>query len=198
MKPISNWESVKAPSEFAELPAGGYICKIMGAEVKNFTSQITGETFEKLEVSIDIAEGEFAGYYADNYRAQTEPKKWKGVISYYIPKDDGSEKDEWSKKSLKGLTDAVETSNIGYKWEWDESTLKGKKIGVIFRREEWAYNGKTGWRTAPFKAIDSTNAATGAFRMPKDKPLNQNNNSASAFAAASNFEEVGSEDDLPF
>jgi hypothetical protein len=80
MKPINNWNTVKAPAEFTELPAGGYVCKIMGAEVETFTSQMTGDTFEKLKVSIDISEGDYAGYYANGYRNQTEPKKWKGVI----------------------------------------------------------------------------------------------------------------------
>lgn len=197
MRPISNWGAVKAPTEFIELPAGGYICRIMGAEVKTYTSG-DGASFEKLEVSIDIAEGDFANYYADNYRAQNEPKKWKGVLRYYVPRDDGSESDEWNKTALKGLTDAVESSNIGYKWEWEEKTLKGKKVGVIFRREEWEYNGKTGWATRPFKAIDATNAATGAFRMPKDKPLNNSAATAQAASYTPNFEDVGNDEELPF
>lgn len=199
MKPINNWNAVKAPTEFTELPAGGYVCKIMGAEVKEYTNTTNGSTWEKLEVSIDISEGDFAGYYANNYRSQSEPKKWKGIIQYYIPVDDGSEKDEWSKRTLKGFTDAVETSNIGYTWDWDETKLKGKKIGIIFRREEWEYNGKSGWKTAPFKAIDATRAATGEFKMPADKPLKNNSSNSNNFANfATNFQDVGSEEDLLF
>ena len=201
MKPITNWNEVKAPTEYVELPAGGYVCKIMGAKVETYSSR-NGDSFEKLVVAIDIIEGDFANYYAENYRAQQGEKKWKGNISYYIPADDGSEKDEYSKRILKGFTEAVETSNTGYSWDWDENKLKGKKVGIIFRREEWAYNGKSGWRTAPFKAIDSTAAATGDFKMPADKPLANSPATAqtpsySAFANA-NFEEVGNEEDLPF
>lgn len=197
MKPINGWNEVKAPTEFVELPAGGYVCKIMNAEVETFKSQ-DGSTFEKLKVSIDIAEGDFANYYAENYRNQAEEKKWKGVIRYYIPTEDGSDKDEWSKRTLKGFTEAVETSNLGYTWDWDETKLKGKKVGIIFRREEWSYNGKSGWKTAPFKAIDATLAATGDFRMPKDKPLNPNTAVSTTPAFASNFEDVGNDEDLPF
>lgn len=198
MRPIANWSTVKAPTEFVELPVGGYVCKIMGAEVKIYTSSKSGESFEKLEVSIDIAEGDFADYYADNYRAQNEPKRWKGVLSYYVPKDDGTDSDEWSKTTLKGLTDAVEASNLGYKWEWDEKTLKGKRIGVLFRKEEWAYDGKTGWVVRPFKAIDATNAAAGNYRMPKDKPLKNSASSTQAASYTPNFEDVGNDEELPF
>ena len=195
MKPIGNWENVQAQKDFTELPAGAYICKIMGAEIKSYTSQ-SGDTFEKLEVSIDIAEGDFENYYADNYRSQSEPKKWKGVLRYYVPSEDGSEKDEWSKRVFKGFTEALESSNQAYRWEWDERTLKGKKIGVIFRREEWSYNGKTGWRTAPLRAIDTTDAATGNFRVPADKPLAKS--VQSELPVPNNFVDVGDEEDLPF
>lgn len=199
MRAIGNWENVQAQKEFVELPAGGYVCKIMGAEVKTYKSQ-SGESFEKLEVSIDIAEGDFENYYADNYRNQTEPKKWKGVLRYYVPTEDGSEKDEWAKRTLKGFTEAVESSNMGYRWEWDERTLKGKKIGVIFRNEQWEYSGKTGWKAMPFRAIDATDAGTGNFKIPADKPL-KNSPSSGAMSAQSfapNFADVDNEEDLPF
>lgn len=197
MKQIANWNEVKAPAEYVELPAGGYICKIMGAEIETFKSQ-DGQVFEKLKVSIDIAEGDYAGYYAENYRNQVEEKKWKGFIRYYVPTEDGSDKDEWSKRTLKGFTDAVESSNVGYTWDWDETKLKGKRIGMLFRREEWEYNGKTGWKTAPFKAIDATNAATGEFKVPQDKPLKNHTVANPSSEYSANFVDVGSEEDLPF
>ena len=199
MKAIGNWENVQAQKDFVELPVGAYVCKIMGAEVKTYTAQ-SGESFEKLEVSIDISEGDFENYYADKYCNQTEPKKWKGVLRYYVPTEDGSEKDEWAKRTLKGFTEAVESSNQAYRWEWDERTLKGKKIGVIFRNEQWEYNGKTGWKAMPFKAIDVTDAATGNFRVPADKPLKNSTGTVTVPAQnfAPNFENMDNEEDLPF
>ena len=57
----------------------------------------------------------------------SEDKKWKGKATIYCPKDDGSEKDEWTRKNFARWTNAFEDSNPGYKWDWDEKKLKGKK-----------------------------------------------------------------------
>ena len=62
----------------------------------------TKGTFERLEISIDVAEGEFKDFYATDYRGQNqEDKKWRGVLRLYVPKDDGSDMDEWTKSKLK-------------------------------------------------------------------------------------------------
>jgi hypothetical protein len=37
----------------------------------------------------------------------------------------------------KGLIVAIEQSNPGYKWDFDEGTLKGKTCACIFREEEY-------------------------------------------------------------
>ena len=41
----------------------------------------------------------------------------------------------------------IEESNEGYEWNWDEKTLKGKKIGVLFGREQYMMNGQKKWAT---------------------------------------------------
>ena len=67
---------------------------------------------DSLEISIDVAEGEFKDFYATDYRGQNqEDKKWRGVLRLYVPKDDGSDMDEWTKSKLKAATNAVEDSN---------------------------------------------------------------------------------------
>ena len=53
------------------LPAGGYIAKILNAEVKEYT---WGEV---LVVSFDIAEGEYKDFFANQYKANSnEDKMW--------------------------------------------------------------------------------------------------------------------------
>lgn len=193
MKPINNWENVKATTERQQLPVGGYVCKIMGADIKEYNGQ--NGVFSRLEVSIDIYEGEYNGFYADDYRnQQREDKKWAGVVRLYVPVDDGTEKDEWTKSTFKGFTDAVEDSNPNYHWDWNEKGLKGLIVGVLFRNEEWEFNGNSGWKVRPFKFIPADMVREGKFSIPKDKPLkNKVNNTVT-----SNLNEVIEDEDLPF
>lgn len=171
MKPIENFENIKPTVDREQLPKGAYIVEIKSAEEKT-TLTNDGGSFSRLEISFDICEGDYQGFYENDYRSQIqEDKRWKGVLRLYIPKEDGSEKDEWTKRSLRNMTYAVEESNPGYHWDWDESGLKGKRAGCLFRLEEWEYNGATGWRTAPTKFIPVSAVREGRFKLPADKPL---------------------------
>ena len=195
MKKFNNWENVKAASEFVPLPAGGYIVELKNAKVKEYKNQ-NGDAFERFEIAIDIAEGEFKDYYANDYCNQTnEDKKWKGVLRLYMPKEDGSEQDEWTKSRFKSFIEAVEDSNPGYHWDWDESKLRGKKIGCLFRLEEWEYNGKTGKKAQPFKAVSVEKIKSGNFKIPKEKLLEKN--ASSPTAPTPEFRDIPDED-VPF
>lgn len=193
MRKFSNWENVKPAAERQQLPKGGYIVKILDAKVRTYTSD--KGSFEKLEISVDIANGEFKDFYATDYRSQTqEDKRWRGVLRQYIPTDDGSEKDEWTKSVFKAMTDAIEDSNPGYHWDWNETGLKGKTVGALFRSEEWDYQGKTGFATRCFKLIPAEMIKSGKFKVPADKLLTKTVSGPSG----QNFEEISSGDDLPF
>lgn len=76
------------------------------------------------------------------------------------------DKDGNTNPYFKGFITAVEESNPGYKWNWDEKTLKGKKIGIVFRMEEYSYNGYDGEAARPFYAC----AYDDAPNMPIPKP----------------------------
>lgn len=189
-----NWENVQAAAERRKLPAGGYLVKIVGAKVATYSTQMGG-TIEKLEIALDIVDGEYKGFYNDDYKAQTqEDKKWKGVLRQYLPKDDGTEKDEWTKSALKALTDAIEESNPGYHWDWDEGKLKGKLVGCLFQNQQWEMNGRSGWKAQPFRFISADKIRSGKFEVPADKPLK-----GMKAAAAESFPQVEEDDgDLPF
>ena len=195
MKKFNNWENVKAASEFVPLPAGGYIVELKNAKVKEYKNQ-NGDAFERFEIAIDIAEGEFKDYYANDYCNQTnEDKKWKGVLRLYLPKEDGSEQDEWTKSRFKSFIESVEDSNPGFHWDWDESKLRGKKIGCLFRLEEWEYNGKTGKKAQPFKAISVEKIKSGNFKIPKEKLLEKD--ASAPTAPTPEFRDIPDED-VPF
>ena len=196
MKPIANWEDVRPAQEFIPLPKGGYVCQIQGARIKEYTGQ--NGSFERLEIALDICEGEFKDYYRKDFEAQnTEDRKWRGVLRLFLPKEDASQQDEWAKSRLKSLIGAIEDSNPGYHWDWDETKLKGKRVGCLFRAEEWEFAGRSGWKTQPFKAMDVQSIRDGKFALPKDKPLNRQpiQQAAEADFSAINLE---SDDDLPF
>ena len=199
----NNWNEVKEFTETVKLPLGAYVCK-----VKQVAIQDNGYG-DQLYILFDIDEGEFAGYYADDYKNnQNKDKKWKGVLRVWLPKDDGSDKDEMTKRTLKGMVTAFENSNFGYTFYWDESSLVGKKVGVLYRNEEWDYKGKTGWAARPFRAISADRVRNDAYRLPADKPL-KNKASADSYggfanystgsATADGFAEITeSDEELPF
>ena len=197
MRPFNNYDTTQTISTRAQLPVGAYRCQILKAEEKVYSSP-KGE-WHKLEVSFDICEGEHKDFYANDYRSQSgEDKKWKGILRMNIPSDDGSEADNWAKRSFKTNILAIEESNNGYHWDWNEAQLKGKTVGIVFRSEEWEYNGKNGWRTAPFKMVPAADVKSGNVKIPDPKPLNGKAASqASTAADLSDFVEVASAD-LPF
>lgn len=195
MRAISNWENVKASADFTALPAGGYVCKIQGAKIRTIDGR--NGSFERLEVAVDIVEGEYKDHFRRDFDSQnTEDKKWRGVLRLYVPSGDGSDQDNWSAAKLKRFISDVEDSNPGYHWDWEEQKLKGKLVGLTFRREEWEWGGKTGWKTNPFQAYTVEDIRQNKFQLPKDKPLKKE-----AAPAVPKFEDAvdtEGDDDLPF
>lgn len=170
------------------LPAGGYVCQIVNARVEE---NAWGDT---LIIAHDVCEGDYSGIFKRDYDNNTnENKKWRGTFRLNLPKDDGSEQDEWKKRTLGNTIWAIEESNPGYTFDWDEKKLKGKKIGLIYRNREWSMNGRTGWTTEAGGADSIDNIRDGKYKMLKDRPL--------ANKTESTFSEVADnsgEDDLPF
>ena len=148
------------------LPAGGYVCQIMSAKVE---SSDWGDT---LIIAHDVCEGDYREFFKRDYENNTnEDKKWRGTFRLRLPKDDGSEQDSWKKRSLGNFIWAIEESNPGFSFDWDEKKLKGKKVGLIYRNKEWEYNGKTGWTTEAAGSDSIDNIREGKYKMLKDKPL---------------------------
>ena len=171
----NNWNDVQEFTDRPKLPLGAYVCKVRKAVIQS------NDHGEQLCIIFDIAEGEFSGFFNDNFKSNTRAdKKWKGVLRQFIPKDDGSEKDEWTKSSFKGMVTSFEKSNPGYQWNWEEASLAGKIVGILFRNEEWEWEDKTGWSVRPFKAISVDSVRSGDFTIPKDKPLKNKTVASSA------------------
>ena len=129
-------ESVGAP----KLPEGAYVCKLL--DVKYEEADQEGRS-DRIIIRFDIAEGEHKDFFQKQYENNTsEDKKWKGVVRVYVPKDDGTKEDGWTKRTLASWTLALEKSNPGYEWDWDESKWKNKIVGIVFGRTGTVINGR--------------------------------------------------------
>lgn len=146
MKKFNGYAETTTFTERPRLPIGGYILKIMDAR------ELTYSWGSVLKIDFDIAEGDQKGFYQKDYDSQNqEDKKWKGSFRLNVPKDDGSEQDAWTKSKFKTvLEEAIEASNPGYKWDWDETKLKGKLVGGIFNNKEWEMNNDSGYKSGFF------------------------------------------------
>ena len=195
MKKPSNWNDVKAAGERVKLPAGGYEAKIINAKVVNYDG--SNGSYERLEIAVDITAGEYKDYYKQDFDSNTrDDKKWRGVARFYVPTDDGSEKDEYTKSVLKSVTDALEDSNKDYHWDWDETKLKGLKVGILVRDKEYEIDGKHGFSPEIFRFTDINRIKEGKFTVPKQKLLN--GSSSTSGASSGTDSAASSNSDYPF
>lgn len=119
------------------LPVGAYIGKVVDAELKKIQS--SNGDFERLELKLDVAEGEFKDHYTKQFESQSSgqyPARYKGVIRFNIPQV-GSQYEHGQKKALEHLAWCLQDSNPKYKWDGDESKIKGLKIGFSVRERDW-------------------------------------------------------------
>lgn len=195
MKAFSGYENTQAIKDKEALPSGGYIAKIIAAK------EVTYDWGSRLEIAVEITEGEKKGYFQRQFDSQTgEDKKWKGVLRQSVPRDDGSEADDWTKRKFKTNIEAIEDSNPGYHWDWDEKKLKDKAVGLLVRQKEWEFGGRTGWAPECIAFTSVQNIRDGEFKLPKDKPLN----SSAGFSAPGGTNITNddfaplTDDDLPF
>ncbi|MBR0161922.1 MAG: hypothetical protein IJQ02_11665 [Oscillospiraceae bacterium] len=192
MKRFEGFEAKKAGGAREILPVGGYVCEIKSAKVEEYR----GGEYSSLVLAIDVTEGKYAGFFRRDYdNNDREDRKWRGVYRISLPKDDGSEQDGWTKRIFGNFIWAVQESNPGYVWDWEEKKLKGKQLGVLFRNKEWEYNGRTGWTTEAAGAVSVDALRAGEFKLPKDKPLKNHPVTSSGFYAEPEEAEDG---DLPF
>lgn len=193
MRPI-DLSKVEEAKDFERVTPGGYVCGI--TNVKDVPEQ------EYLLIEYDIAEGNLKNYY----RQLNDAKGfWGGkfVKSYR----------EKALPFFKGFITAVENSNSGYKWNYDETTLKRKLIGLVFGEEEYEAKDQNGVKTGEIKKrlyVANIHSAdkirSGDFTVPPLKKLAPSAASSAVvypdFSATSAVPAVElvevEDDDLPF
>lgn len=194
---FGDFDKVQSYQDRPQLPTGGYVMRIMGAEVKE------NRIGQYVQVSMDIAEGQYKDFFADDYRAQDNGpngRKWHCNYLLNVPADDGSERDGWTKRRFKTFTDALEASNDGYHFDWDEKKFKGLMIGGLFNIREWESGGRRGRSTNLAQVCSVDKIRAGKYKLPKDQLLPD---SAGASVSTSDtvpggYGTVVHDDDLPF
>ena len=177
--------NVQEAGEFSRPGAGPYICKITAVE------DISAK--EYLKVSYDIAVGEHAGYYSE-VRANHPDWAWSGayVKSYKTT----------ALPMFKRFCSAISKSNGNFVFDGgavnaDESTLIGKRIGLLFQEEE--YYGNDGnkrtrlivSREFPVDQLDKQK--TPEIKRLKDEPMTSPQSTADFISVP-----AGTNDEVPF
>lgn len=153
-----NWTIIDPAAEGgAKLPAGGYVVRITGVE--------DVPTKEYLWIEYDIAEGDYAGHYSDEY-AQKNP---------YIHRFSRSYSDK-AERFFRSFLDALEVSNRNKfsvdRWQarCDESEFVGLEVGVIFQDEHYTNKyGDNKTRLNAYRVVAAQDIRTGNFTVPAPK-----------------------------
>lgn len=201
MKQFKGFEDAQKNARYTggeKLPVGAYVAKIMNVR---YTPGENGNS-DRIDIQFDIADGDYKDFFKKQYEENTtEDKKWKGKTSIYVPKDDGSEKDGWTKNTFAKWTNALEDSNSKYKWDWDESKWKGLSVGLMFAKTGTVIEGKEVVYTDVRYPMSVAEAKDPNVKVPDNvKARNGYTGKKSAAPADNSFVNVpdGIGDDIPF
>lgn len=124
MKRINNWENIQESTTFKRLKPSGYICKIL--KVEDHPDK------EYLKIYFDVNGGEDKGYFKSQFEKDTrKERKWPNAGTFIRSYKDSAA------SMFKGFINAIEKSNKGYQWNFDEKTLVNKVVGLIIADEQY-------------------------------------------------------------
>lgn len=124
MKRINNWENIQESTTFKRLKPSGYVCKIL--KVEDYPDK------EYLKIYFDVNGGEDKGYFKSQFEKDTrKERKWPNAGTFIRSYKDSAA------SMFKGFVNAIEKSNKGYQWNFDEKTLVNKVVGLIIADEQY-------------------------------------------------------------
>lgn len=201
-KPTDYEQAQSYDSDFKRLPAGGYVVEIKKIEE---TTTRTGKAM--LIMSFEIKEGEYAGFFTEQYRKETagtsqysNQPKWRGTYNVFPLTPEGNTNPQY-----KGLLTSIEKSNgIRINWNADYNQFVGKIVGILFREEEFInYEGNMSVAIKAYAARPADVIRNNEYEAPKRKVMKDNVGSSNGYVPAateaSGFTSVTvDDDDLPF
>lgn len=193
MNKTANWENTQATSgsgaSVAPFSLGGHGMYILKIEL---ITDSNGN--EVLLVYLDCREnGEEDNYFMNLFNSRKKYNDSKGLPTKYpcIYRQRTTDNEGNTNPRFKGLITAIEKSNPGYVWNWNEQTLAKKKVGFVFGEKEYDFNNKHGFAVQPFYPCDYATASQQP--VPDRRMLDTSRHSSSASQSV----EV-SDDELPF
>lgn len=158
--------------------AGAYVLGIIKAEI---TTSRSGN--EMIVLSLDIAEGPFKGHFrqfSDDVQKDRLLKYYRLTSGEQLP-------------YFKGDMETVEKCNPGYKFNFDEATLRGKFVGGMLVKEEYRKQGGSVGTVLKISYLCALKKArSGELTPPPAKKLNDGE--PPVVAENNSFDD----DDLPF
>ena len=197
MKPTYQGFEARQNAGFIELPPpGAYIGEIFAVRVVELGSGDTKRPV--IELMIEITEGDYKGRYHLVYENQKERfgeenTTYRGIFRLTPYKEGDS---VWKKSIFEGNLWCVSQDNPGYEWDWDETKLKGKKVGFSVQRRLYTYNGKDreALQIARFELINDIKAGKVSVLPDKD----QREKKEEAPAVSGGFTDVTSDTSVPW
>lgn len=140
MKSFEGFKPEAPAAGFPMLPKGLYVARITAVKLDGT------EPDQRLIIRVEIQEGEYAGYYSRRFKADKErggrfEPRYKGDYAIQVPNPGNPRRQhyDWDVRSFNGMIWAIEDSNPGYHWDWNEQGLVGKAVGINVR--QGTYNG---------------------------------------------------------
>ncbi len=187
MKGLQGYREAEASNyEKMELPVGGYVLNILAVKEENY------DWGDVIVIRFDIAEGEHERFFARQYENMSEEyKKWKGIYRLTVPSPKSSSEEDMKKyqKALgffKSQIEAIEKSNnikIDCENDWDINILKNKKVGAVFNKKEYDFNGNHGFYVQCYKLKDVQSIREGKFEIPPDTLLKKDSKTTSGLSS---------------
>ena len=150
-------------------PAGPYVFGILRAECHK--TKTSGR--DAITLTLDIAKGDFKNFF----RGRTDQADGKDKYLKYMQLVDGD-----SVAYFKGMIKAIEESNQGFKFDFDESKLHRKLVGGMIRDKEIIGNDGTSFMYPEVAFLCSVKTAeSGNLTIPQAKKAKQPNNPLQGF-----------------
>lgn len=190
-KPIDydNTEVLSENGGRPKLPKGGYVLKVMAIEEG---TSMNNNPY--LLLSLDVAEGEYMGFFAEDYAAQTGDKKWHFVHRLMIPTDKSK---PYTRQLFKTFNHYMEESNPGWHFDWtaDEKQYRGKLIGALINEREYeTQDGKRRMTINIARFVTANTIRSGAYTVPNDQMMKTPPKETADFYTVDPVDD----DDLPF
>ena len=175
---IKNWTIIDPAAEGgSKLPAGGYVVRITGVE------DVPSKQY--LWIEYDIAEGDYAGHYSDDF-AKSHP---------YVHRFSRSYKDS-AERFFRAFLDALEVSNRGkfdvatWQERSDEGEFVGLLVGIVLQDELYTNTkGEDKERLNVCKVLAAQDIRNGDYTVPPAKDSREGGG-ASAPASTSAYSDI--------